>query len=74
MSAEDTAIDFGTLKEQVEKIAMFAENFEEIGGLNRKAVVVLLKHHTGVPMKTINRVLDGLEALEAEYVVTEENE
>lgn len=36
--------------------------------LNRKAVIVLLAHDTGLPMKTISLVLDSIGHLEATYL------
>jgi hypothetical protein len=37
------------------------------GGLNRKAVVVLLSHASKVPQGTVKLVLDGLEKLAETY-------
>lgn len=36
-------------------------------GMKEKTVLILLKHHTGLPQRTIKAVLDGIESLEAEY-------
>ena len=36
-------------------------------GLNRKAIVVLLKHSTGIPMVDIDKVIDALAELRATY-------
>jgi hypothetical protein len=36
--------------------------------LNRKAVIVLLAHQTGIGQTVISNVLDGIEALEADYL------
>lgn len=57
----DLATNIRKLSEGVEKLLA--------SGLNRKAVVVLLKDHTGVSQKTINTVLDGLQELAKKYTV-----
>jgi hypothetical protein len=36
-------------------------------GLNRKAVVVLLHHHTGIGIRDLQAVLDGLTTLAKQY-------
>jgi hypothetical protein len=38
-------------------------------GLTRRAVVILLKHETGVPMGHVEAVLGGLEVLAKRYTI-----
>lgn len=38
-------------------------------GLNRKAVIVLVAHSSGVPQREIKAVLDSLETLKQDYCV-----
>lgn len=43
-------------------------------GLQHKTVLILMSHHTGLPQKTINRVLQGLETLVESYFEVEDSD
>ncbi len=66
---ENEPADLGDLAANIRKLG---EGMEKLlaSGLNRKAVVVLLKDHTSVPQRTINVILDGLQELAKKYTVT----
>lgn len=55
-----------TLPEAIRKISAATQRLTKLG-LNRDAVVVLLRDATGLPKKTIMQVLDGLAELERSY-------
>lgn len=52
-----------------ESIVAIAEGAKKLtnSGLNQRAILVLLKDATGVPMTDIKKVLHGLESLEEKY-------
>lgn len=52
-----------------ENIVKISEGMTKLlaSGLNRKAIVVLLKHSTGLGGGEINSVLDGLQQLRTNY-------
>ena len=52
-----------------EAIVQISQDMRKLyeGGLNRKAVVVLLKHSTGLTMSQIENVLDSMIDLRAMY-------
>lgn len=54
------------LADHIRDISKAAKKLSD-SGLNRKAVVVLLKHETGIGMGAIETVLNGLKQLEARY-------
>lgn len=54
------------LPEAIRKISRGAERLLA-SGLNRKAVIVLLCHHSGMGQKIVVTVLDSLAALERSY-------
>lgn len=62
-----------------EEIAQIRRAIREIGdlgkrlkasGLNQRAVIVLLQDSTGVPLMTIKRVLDGIDEIPADFLVS----
>lgn len=59
--------DARRLADAVRKIEKAMKALNE-SGLNRKAIVVLLADSTGVSRRDINAVLNGLEALGADYL------
>lgn len=59
--------DARRLAEAVRRIDKAVKALNE-GGLNRKAIVVLLAESTGVSRRDINAVLNGLESLGSEYL------
>jgi len=64
--AGDNAVEVETLAATIVEIGKAAKKLSK-SGLNRQGVLVLLKHHSGVPFREINLVLDGLEELEDKY-------
>ncbi len=55
-----------TVAELLHSISDSVEDLQAATGVNRRAVILLLAHHTKLPQKTIRAVLDGaVEALEA---------
>lgn len=65
----EDGVEIETLAESIVKIGKAAEKLSK-SGVNRLGIVVLLKHHTGIPMREINLVLDGLEELKEKYTTT----
>ena len=64
--AEREAQEKQTLAENIASISKAMESLLD-SGLNEKAIVVLLKHRTGLTQASIRAVLDGLEDLEEDY-------
>jgi hypothetical protein len=55
------------LAQAIVRIGEAAAKLSQDGGLNRKAIVVLLKDATGLPARDINTVLDALPRLRGWY-------
>ena len=64
--AEREAQEKQTLAENIASISKAMKSLFD-SGLNEKAIVVLLKHKTGLTQAAILAVLDGLEELEKNY-------
>lgn len=60
-------------RDQIEALQEAAEQFEE-GGMNRRAVILLLHDYTRVPKRTIERVLQGVENAVDYYFGEEEDD
>lgn len=54
--------DFARIAESIGRVSDTAKALRA-SGLTRDAAVVLLKHATGIPMKDISAVLNGMEDL-----------
>lgn len=54
-----------------EAVRRLSEGMDRLlgSGLNRTAIVVLLRHHTGVGKREVELVLDGLTTLAGRYTV-----
>ena len=58
------------LKQIAKEIKMISASMRRFrdGPLSRRCIEVLLKDTTGIPLTTIKKVLDGVDALEDEYL------
>lgn len=54
--------DFARIAESIGRVADSAKAMKA-SGLTREAVIVLIKHRTGIPMKDVSAVLDAAEDL-----------
>lgn len=63
---------FDKLRSDVEQLGVTLDVWRE-AGIPRKTIVVLLNHYTKVPQRTINLILDGIDALYDEYFEEEES-
>ena len=58
------------IAEEIRKVSIAMRRFRD-GPLKRRAVVVLLKYATGLAVRDIELVLDGLDGLEQKYLKPE---
>jgi hypothetical protein len=69
VAKEDTQTRPDQQPDLAEAVRRLSEGMQRLlkSGLTRRAVVILLKHETGVPMGQIEAVLDGLGDLARQY-------
>lgn len=64
---EEALVEVEVLAQAIVDISKAAKRLAS-SRLNRKAVIILLSHQTGVGQTVIGNVLDGLDSLEANYL------
>lgn len=64
---ENLHTELNVIASDIEKVSKIAEVFS-VSRFKQKAVLVLLKHQTGLPERDIKRVLDALPLLSKEYL------
>ena len=59
------------LEESVEQLRETLESWQD-AGIPRRTLVILLSHYTKVPQRTINQILEGMDALYEHYFTEDE--